>query len=76
MQVFGMCSFRTADFFPNHPDNPVFILVEGNGELEQAVVQQNGRQSVHLFRPEVRTFYNIEKIWAVDSAHRGGPVRG
>lgn len=31
---------------------------------------------VHLFRPEVRTFYNIEKIWAVDSAHRGGPVRG
>jgi ribosome-associated protein len=25
---------------------------------------------VHLFRPEVRTFYNIEKIWSVDSAHR------
>ena len=25
---------------------------------------------LHLFRPEVRTFYNIEKIWAVDSAHR------
>ena len=25
---------------------------------------------VHLFRPEVRTFYNIEKIWAVDSPHR------
>lgn len=25
---------------------------------------------VHLFRPEVRVFYNIEKIWAVDSAHR------
>ena len=25
---------------------------------------------VHLFRPEVRNFYNIEKIWAVDSAHR------
>jgi ribosome-associated protein len=24
---------------------------------------------VHLFRPEVRTFYNIEKIWSVDSAH-------
>lgn len=27
---------------------------------------------IHLFRPEVRTFYNIEKIWAIDSAHRGG----
>ncbi len=25
---------------------------------------------VHLFRPEVRTFYNIEKIWSVDSGHR------
>ncbi|MFN3229286.1 MAG: ribosome silencing factor [Asticcacaulis sp.] len=24
---------------------------------------------VHLFRPEVRSFYNIEKIWSVDSAH-------
>jgi ribosome-associated protein len=26
---------------------------------------------VHLFRPEVRGFYNIEKIWSVDSGHRG-----
>ena len=26
---------------------------------------------IHLFRPEVRAFYNIEKIWSVDSAHRG-----
>jgi ribosome-associated protein len=26
---------------------------------------------VHLFRPEVRDFYNIEKIWSVDSAHLG-----
>ena len=29
---------------------------------------------VHLFRPEVRTFYNIEKIWAVDAAHRTARV--
>ena len=27
---------------------------------------------VHLFRPEVRTFYNIEKIWAVDAGHHAG----
>jgi len=25
---------------------------------------------IHLFRPEVRSFYNIEKIWAVDAPHR------
>ena len=25
---------------------------------------------IHLFRPEVRSFYNIEKIWSVDSGHR------
>jgi len=25
---------------------------------------------VHLFRPEVRSFYNIEKIWSVESGHR------
>ena len=25
---------------------------------------------IHLFRPEVRAFYNIEKIWSVDAPHR------
>ena len=25
---------------------------------------------VHLFRPEVRTFYNIEKIWSVEPPGR------
>jgi ribosome-associated protein len=28
---------------------------------------------VHLFRPEVRTFYGLEKMWAFDS--EGAPMR-
>lgn len=34
------------------------------------VLLDAGDVIVHLFRPEVRTFYNIEKIWSVDSGHR------
>ena len=34
------------------------------------VLIDTGDVIVHLFRPEVRGFYNIEKIWSVDSGHR------
>ena len=43
--------------------------VEGLPHCDWVLIDA-GDVIVHLFRPEVRMFYNIEKIWAVDSAHR------
>lgn len=44
--------------------------IEGMPSADWVLID-TGDVIVHLFRPEVRSFYNIEKIWAVDSAHRG-----
>lgn len=53
-------------------------LKEGIKEAGYGAVRMEGQTSgdwilvdagdivVHLFRPEVRTFYNLEKIWAPD----------
>ena len=43
--------------------------VEGLPHCDWVLID-TGDVIVHLFRPEVRQFYNIEKIWSVDSAHR------
>ena len=43
--------------------------VEGMPHADWVLIDA-GDVIVHLFRPEVRTFYNIEKIWSVDSGHR------
>ena len=43
--------------------------VEGLPSCDWVLID-TGDVIIHLFRPEVRSFYNIEKIWAVDSAHR------
>jgi ribosome-associated protein len=43
--------------------------VEGLPHCDWVLID-TGDVIVHLFRPEVRNFYNIEKIWSVDSAHR------
>jgi ribosome-associated protein len=42
--------------------------VEGLPHCDWVLIDA-GDVVVHLFRPEVRSFYNIEKIWAVDSNH-------
>ncbi len=41
------------------------IRTEGMGQANW-VVFDAGDVIVHLFRPEVREFYNIEKMWTMD----------
>ena len=43
--------------------------VEGLPHCDWVLID-SGDVIIHLFRPEVRSFYNIEKIWAVDAPHR------
>ncbi len=43
--------------------------VEGLPHCDWVLIDA-GDVIVHLFRPEVRSFYNIEKIWSVDAPHR------
>jgi len=43
--------------------------VEGMPHCDWVLIDA-GDVIVHLFRPEVRSFYNIEKIWSVDAPHR------
>jgi ribosome-associated protein len=50
------------------------INIEGVGNSNWVVVDA-GDIIVHLFRPEVREFYNIEKMWGMDTptnGHRAG----
>jgi ribosome-associated protein len=43
--------------------------VEGLPHCDWVLID-SGDLIIHLFRPEVRSFYNIEKIWSVDAPHR------
>lgn len=43
--------------------------VEGLPHCDWVLID-TGDVIIHLFRPEVRQFYNIEKIWSVDAPHR------
>lgn len=49
-------------------ENGVEVRVEGLPQCDWVLVDA-GDVIVHLFRPEVRTFYNIERLWVADSAH-------
>ena len=43
--------------------------VEGLPHCDWVLIDA-GDMIVHLFRPEVRAFYNIEKIWSVEPPRR------
>ena len=47
--------------------NKIAILgLEGLGQADWVLIDA-GDIIIHLFRPEVREFYNLEKMWQVDS---------
>ncbi|ESQ81102.1 ribosome silencing factor [Asticcacaulis sp. YBE204] len=50
------------------------VRVEGLPACDWVLLDA-GDVVVHLFRPEVRSFYNIEKIWSVSSNHTIDPLR-
>ena len=45
------------------------VPVEGLPSCDWVLIDA-GDVIVHIFRPEVRSFYNIEKIWSVDTPSR------
>ncbi|MDO8902302.1 MAG: ribosome silencing factor [Phenylobacterium sp.] len=47
--------------------------VEGMPHCDWVLID-TGDIIVHLFRPEVRTFYNIEKIWSLDASGHAVPT--
>jgi ribosome-associated protein len=43
------------------------IFIEGTPPCDWVLID-GGDVIIHLFRPEVRAFYNLEKMWGVDLA--------
>ena len=51
------------------------VSVEGEGQRDWVLVDA-GDVIVHLFRPEVREFYSLEKLWGQSAADRGSGASG
>lgn len=49
------------------------IAVEGTPQCDWVLIDA-GDVIVHLFRPEVRDFYNLEKIWTAPAASPVEPI--
>jgi ribosome-associated protein len=54
-------------------DFQISAKMEGK-ETGDWVLIDSGDVIVHVFRPEVRDFYQLEKMWLPSSAHRGTSV--
>ena len=50
------------------------VSVEGAGRADWVLID-GGDVIVHLFRPEIREFYGLEKMWGVDESG-GAPLAG
>lgn len=50
-------------------DHKRSVKLEGLPQADWVLVDA-GDVIIHLFRPEVRTFYNLEKMWSVDLPER------
>jgi ribosome-associated protein len=46
------------------------VRIEGLPNADWVLIDA-GDVIVHIFRPEVREFYNLERIWASDTPPRG-----
>ncbi len=44
------------------------VNVEGLPHCDWVLIDA-GDVIVHVFRPEVRSFYNLEKMWSADAPH-------
>lgn len=49
------------------------VRVEGMPNADWVLIDA-GDVIVHIFRPEVREFYNLERIWASDAPHTTRPA--
>lgn len=51
------------------------LVTEGQPTCDWVLVD-SGHVIVHLFRPEVREFYNLEKMWGVEGPQRPSEAEG
>ena len=80
--VMIIASGRSARHVSSIADHLAQKVIESRGQTPKIeglpnadwVLIDLGDVIVHLFRPEVRSFYNLEKIWAGDSGHRPSDV--